>query len=283
MKATLLGGAALSLLSVSAFAADLAGAAAPTRRRLSPGSSCYGGGQAGGGWGQKNLTDSAGVLSPITGFSSANLNISGYMLGGQFGCDYQFAPNWVAGIEGAAAGGNIGGNISVAQPLGIAGDSANFKETTDLLTSVTGRVGYAWDRWLVYAKGGAAWASDRYSAFGTFGGVPYDLEGSETSLSAGPRASASSGRSGMIGRSGLNTTITASVRRSVTFIDNVHRQHRPREHQPEHSDRSNSGLNFHVCHRAGRPVEVVRQRMTLKLLAALSRQPPTERRGRRSV
>jgi len=177
----MLAGAALSLLSVSAFAADLA---VPPPELPLPFSwtSCYGGGQAGGGWGQKNLNDSAGVLAPITGFSSTNLNISGYLLGGQFGCDYQFAPNWVAGIEGAAAGGNIGGSIGVAQPFGIPGDSATFKETTDLLTSVTGRVGYAWDRWLVYAKGGAAWAGDRYTAAGSFGGVPYDLGGSESRI-----------------------------------------------------------------------------------------------------
>ena len=31
------------------------------------------------------------------------------------------------------------------------------------LASVTGRVGYAWDRFLVYGKGGGAWAHDKYS------------------------------------------------------------------------------------------------------------------------
>jgi hypothetical protein len=40
-------------------------------------------------------------------FTSANLNISGYMLGGQIGCDYQFASNWIVGIEGTATGGRI--------------------------------------------------------------------------------------------------------------------------------------------------------------------------------
>ena len=52
---------------------------------------CYAGAQAGGGFGQKDLNDSAGIVSSISGFTSANLNISGYMLGGQIGCDYQFA------------------------------------------------------------------------------------------------------------------------------------------------------------------------------------------------
>ena len=182
MKQILLGGAALSLLTVSAVAADL-GPEMPLKAPLAPvpftWTGCYAGGQAGGGWGQKNLTDDAGILSPITGFASANLAISGYSLGGQIGCDYQFAPNWVLGIEGAAAGGNIGGKSAVAQPGGIPGDSASFHDTTDLLTSVTARVGYAWDRWLLYAKGGAAWADDRYSASGGFLGTPFDFEASE--------------------------------------------------------------------------------------------------------
>ena len=66
--------------------------------------------------------------------------------------------------------------------MGIPGDSATFKETTDFLSSATARLGYAWDRWLWYIKGGAAWAGDKYSAFGLFVGTPYDFEGLETRL-----------------------------------------------------------------------------------------------------
>ncbi len=182
MKATLLGGAAATLLSVSAFGADLGLPPAPPPLPPFSWTGCYGGGQVGGGFGQKDLTDTVGTFAGFSGFASANLNISGYMLGAQIGCDYQFASNWVIGIEGAAAGGNIGGNTAVAQPGAIAGDSATFKETTDFLTSTTARIGFAWDHWLLYAKGGGAWAGDRYSAIGAFQGTPYDLEGLETRL-----------------------------------------------------------------------------------------------------
>ena len=163
MKATLLGGAAASLLTISAFAADLGIPPAPLQPVIPPftWTSCYAGVHAGGGWGKKDLTDTVGIFSGTPGgFSSANLDVSGYMLGGQIGCDYQFAPNWVVGIEGAASGGNIGGTISV--PTNVAGDSASFKSTTDFLASVTGRIGYAWDRWMVYGKGGVALVGDRY-------------------------------------------------------------------------------------------------------------------------
>ena len=105
MKATPLAAAAFSLLTASAFGADLGvPLGAPPVPPPFTWTSCYAGVQAGGAWGQTNLNDSAVILSPFTGFTSANTNMSGFLLGGQIGCDYQFAPNWVAGIEGAAAG-----------------------------------------------------------------------------------------------------------------------------------------------------------------------------------
>jgi outer membrane immunogenic protein len=174
MKTTLFTGIALSLLSVSAFAADLlVPAVAPARFAWT---GCYAGGNIGGGWGQKVLTDSSEFLALLGGPSSADLNTSGYMLGGQIGCDYQFAAGWLLGVEGSATGGNIGGRTLVTVP----GDNATFKETTDFLSDATARVGYAWDRWLAYIKGGAAWAGDRYSVFDA--AQLYDAEGVESRL-----------------------------------------------------------------------------------------------------
>ena len=193
---------------------------------------CYAGGQVGGGWGQKDLNDSAGIVSPITGFTSANLNISGYMLGGQIGCDYQFASNWVLGIEGAASGGSIAGSTIVATAGECPGDSATFSEKTDFLSSITARVGYAWNDWLLYAKGGVAWAGDRYSVFDCLGN--YDFEGLET-------------RFGWTAGAGVEWAFwhNWSLRleydyygfgtRSVTFIDNVSGNRWPIGHQAEHS------------------------------------------------
>jgi len=172
MKTPLIGSAAFSLLTVSAFAADLGAPPVYAPPPAFTWTSCYGGLHAGGGMGQKDLTDTAGLL----GFSSANLNIAGYMLGGQIGCDYQFAPNWVLGIEGTVSGGNIGGSTTVAIP----GDNVTFKETTDFLMSVTGRVGYAWDRWMLYGKGGVAWAGDKYDAFDV--AQTFDFEGLENRI-----------------------------------------------------------------------------------------------------
>ena len=190
--------------------------------------------------GANELNDSAGTIASagVAGFTSANTNISGYLLGGQIGCDYQFVPNWVAGIEGAAAGGNIGGNTTVAIP----GDSITFTENTDLLASVTARVGYAWNNWLLYGKGGPAWTANRYSAFDAAGLV--DFQGLET-------------RFGWTAGAGIEWAFwdNWSVKleydyygfgtRSVTFIDNITGTVGPMEIN-QNIQVVKLGLNFHV-------------------------------------
>jgi outer membrane immunogenic protein len=179
MKATLSAAAAFSFLAASAYAADLGPPLnAPPAPPPFTWTGCYGGIEGGGGWGQTNVNDSAMILSPFTGFTSTNVNMSGFLLGGQIGCDYQFASSLVAGIDGAAAWTNIAGNTGVATPLLSFPDSATFTENTDFLASITGRLGYAWNNWLLYGKGGAAWAGNRYSAFDV--AQTYSYQGLET-------------------------------------------------------------------------------------------------------
>ncbi len=190
MKATLLGGAAASLLATSAFAADLGVRPAPLQPIIPPftWTSCYAGVQAGGGWGKKDLTDSVGILSSLPGgFSAANLDVSGYMVGGQIGCDYQFAPSWVVGIEGAATGGNISKTTAFATTTGAApaDDISTFRSTTDFLASITGRIGYAFDRWLVYGKGGVALVGDRYHVDDLDGNFLFDATENRIGWTAG--------------------------------------------------------------------------------------------------
>jgi outer membrane immunogenic protein len=181
MRATLFGATAVSLLTAStALGADLAvPPAVPSPPPPFTWTSCYAGGNAGGGFGRKAVNDTAGILSPNTGFSSANLDVSGYMLGGQIGCDYQFASNWVLGIEGAASGGDIGGKTTFATP-GLPGDTATFKDTTDFLSSVTARAGFAWERWMLYGKGGVGFVNDRYNVADVL--AAYNFDAVETRL-----------------------------------------------------------------------------------------------------
>jgi outer membrane immunogenic protein len=187
MKASVLGGAAASLLTISAFAADLGVRPAPLQPVIPPFSwtSCYAGVHAGGGWGKKDVTDTVGIFSDpaIAGYSSASVDVTGYMLGGQIGCNYQFAPTWVVGIEGAASGGNISKTENFFVPSNS--DTASFRSTTDFLASITGRIGYAFDRWMVYGKGGVALVGDRYHADDVQGVYFFDASENRIGWTAG--------------------------------------------------------------------------------------------------
>jgi len=120
---------------------------------------CYLGGHVGGGWGRKEFSDPIGALFAPPG-EVVRVNTSGFLGGGQIGCDWQFAPNWVIGIEGAASWADIKGDTFVPVTPGT------LHAKTDFLASATGRVGWTWDRWMLFAKSGAAWDHDKYDFTG---------------------------------------------------------------------------------------------------------------------
>jgi len=124
---------------------------------------CYVGGNVGGGWGSKELTD-VPPNGMLMGWLSEN--ISGFLGGGQIGCNYQFAKNWVIGLEGDLSGADIRGNASGAFGL----TTTTFSAQTAVISTVVARFGYSWDRWLMYVKGGAAWAADEYQATNSYWG-----------------------------------------------------------------------------------------------------------------
>jgi outer membrane immunogenic protein len=169
MKKLMLASAALASLSIPALAADLA-VKAPRRPVVAPAftwTSCFLGAQAGGGWARKDITDPIELVEgapAATGVTTARVRPSGAIVGGQFGCDYQVAPNWVFGVEGEASGSTMKGDTAVGLPT--LGGTALVTARTDFLASVTGRLGYAADHWLYYVRGGAAWAGDKYTVTG---------------------------------------------------------------------------------------------------------------------
>ena len=146
--------------------------------------SCYLGAHAGGGWANKEVTDPVQLVqdslsgAPVTtGVTTANLSPSGAIVGGQIGCDYQFASNWDVGIEGAASGSTMKGSTSVGLPAGFPADTAIVTARTDFLPSLTARLGYAVDNWLLYVRSGAALTGGKYSVTGTFTGTGFGFEG----------------------------------------------------------------------------------------------------------
>jgi outer membrane immunogenic protein len=126
---------------------------------------CYIGGQAGGGWGRKTFTDDPASPFPVFIASDVPLgsvadNISGFAGGGQIGCDYQFTGNWVLGVQGLGLAADVSGDA--LDTLGSSFMTLHAK--TEWIATSTARLGYAWDRVLLYAKGGVAFDHDRYSA-----------------------------------------------------------------------------------------------------------------------
>jgi outer membrane immunogenic protein len=187
MKKTFIATIAISLSSIggAAFAADMPvgvprGAPAPAFTWTS----CYLGAHLGGGWAHKEISDPVqlaqdSIIGPGTtiGVTTTNVNPSGVVVGGQIGCDYQFAPTWVIGIEGAASGSTSQGRTTVGLPAGFPGDQALVSARTDFMPSVTARLGYAIDRVLLYGKAGVAWAGDKYDVTGSLAGTGFGFEG----------------------------------------------------------------------------------------------------------
>jgi outer membrane immunogenic protein len=169
------------LFAAPALAADVAVKAprsAPPMRAFTW-TGCYLGGHGAAGWGRKQAADPAAIFAGVPALP-LTIDPKGWLIGAQAGCDDQFAGNLVVGIEGAFSGGNIKGNTTLAIPFGIVGDSEVVSAKLDALGAVTGRLGYAIDRTLLYVKGGFAWANEQYSAVGVLNGAPFDLEGPES-------------------------------------------------------------------------------------------------------
>ena len=81
---------------------------------------------------------------------------NGRFLGGvQGGADYQFAPNWVLGVEAQYSW--LGNNNNAVAFTG-AGAGFIYNNRQRAIGSATGRVGYTWGPGLVYVKGGYAYS-----------------------------------------------------------------------------------------------------------------------------
>jgi outer membrane immunogenic protein len=121
----------------------------------------YFGGNAGGAILNDRVSQSAAAAAATNLAGSFTVSPAGFAGGGQIGVNYEFAP-WVIGAEVSLDETTISGS-SVVQTIPIA--AATEERLTDAplwYATVTGRVGYAANDWLFYAKGGAAMMHDGY-------------------------------------------------------------------------------------------------------------------------
>jgi opacity protein-like surface antigen len=127
----------------------------------------YVGGFAATGWGHTDWT-----FVPSNNTTSPKM--AGFLGGGEVGFNYQFG--WaVVGVEGDFAG--LGGNHGEVGGLRGAASCPNavFFTCNDALraiASLTGRLGFTWDRALFYGKAGAAWTRNDFTGTCNTGTLP---------------------------------------------------------------------------------------------------------------
>jgi outer membrane immunogenic protein len=139
----------------------------------------YIGGNLGFGMNSGSFSDPAGNT-----FSSAN-NFK-FLGGGQVGANYEFGNGVLIGVE-AMFDWLPNNSNTVSATLGApftAGTAGSVTLNNSWLTTVTGRLGYAWDRVLIYGKGGGAWVGASNSNV-TIGGVGVQTSGSNWGWTAG--------------------------------------------------------------------------------------------------
>jgi len=128
----------------------------------------YFGAHGGSGWSSATVTDPTGAAFAPPG-AGVSVSGNGWLGGGQLGYNTQIGA-WVFGIEGDLSYTDIRGTTT--SPFGV-----DITTRLDWIGTVTGRLGIAWDRTLVYAKAGAAFGETSFS-----GRVPLvvDFRGKDT-------------------------------------------------------------------------------------------------------
>jgi outer membrane immunogenic protein len=199
MKKLLLSSVALIGYVSAAAAADL------PRRAVAPApvvavapvftwSGLYAGINGGYVWNETNarLRGTTGLTAPQIAAlpTGGSLDDDGFTIGGHVGGNMQFGM-FVAGIEADIAYTDIARSRTFAVPAGVftplavGAGTLTVGSDLDFLGTVRGRLGLAFDRFMVYGTGGFAYGgvNDRYST--NFGGVAFDLNGGNDDVHVG--------------------------------------------------------------------------------------------------
>src|SRR5262252_6529712 len=114
----------------------------------------YAGAHAGVGWSDGDSSGSGGVIG-----------------GGQIGFNYQIN-QWVLGVEADLSGTTIKDSASATVVGPGAVLTGNAQASLDWVSTLAPRIGYAFDRWLVYGKVGGAWAHGSGTVGASINGMP---------------------------------------------------------------------------------------------------------------
>jgi outer membrane immunogenic protein len=126
----------------------------------------YVGGHIGGGILDDSVSQNGVSAGGFNFTGTGNPQPAGVIGGAQVGANYEFAP-WVVGVEASWTDSAISGSTLIgctgpcATPVPVA--SVRFTSNAQWFADLTGRIGYAANDWLFYAKGGGAWMRASYT------------------------------------------------------------------------------------------------------------------------
>jgi opacity protein-like surface antigen len=170
----------LNVFGGAAWAAEL-----PLKAPAAPAYYDWTGFYLGGNLGAANGTTSfSDTIRPLPStFSSSNP--ASFIGGGQLGINYEFRSGLVVGAE--AMFDWLANALTTFTASNLTAGTATGTINNRWITMATGKVGFAWDRLLVYGKAGGAWVGGTNNSFAA-GGTPVGV--SVNSSSAGWTAGA---------------------------------------------------------------------------------------------
>ena len=116
--------------------------------------------------------------------ADADITSSGFFAGGQIGANWQFAPQWVAGVEADAAWSDIKGEVGISSDPccgGYPGADLELGSKVNWFSTMRGRLGFLpTERLLLYGTGGLAVGETESYANLSFGGDGGGISKSET-------------------------------------------------------------------------------------------------------
>jgi outer membrane immunogenic protein len=177
--------AALAFGAVPALAADLPAPAPPPRAPAAyvpvaapvyNWSGIYVGINGGYGFGTSSWDFSSLAGGPA---STGNFDINGPLVGGTVGVNFQTG-QFVFGVEADGDWSDIKGSAGVCNPF-------TCQTSNEWLATIRGRIGYAFDRVLIYGTAGGAGGDVKGAFSGTFLGTPFSIssDSSEFGWTAG--------------------------------------------------------------------------------------------------
>jgi outer membrane immunogenic protein len=157
----------------------------------------YAGVEAGGGWATEQIAHTTGAGAFPAGTVDNPVDPSGFLGGFYGGFNYQIN-QLVIGIDGDYEWASLIGsatNVSV-----VNGNIGHDNSSVSWIATVTGRIGYALNNWLLFAKGGGAWAG-------------WSGNSSETTAAGAPAntGTASSNRDGWTAGGGIEYGLNSHV------------------------------------------------------------------------